>query len=105
MSDDDQKYVTHTSHAWEIEEADDELLLQAAALISPDSETQDTAQRWKNAAAQIIATKTLKIAALQADRDALLQALKNLVADCGGYEAYDRPCLAYDKARAAIANR
>lgn len=33
----------------------------------------------------------------------LLEALEMLVADFGGYPASERPCLAFDKARAAIA--
>jgi len=35
--------------------------------------------------------------------DGLVKALESLIADCGGYEAWQRPCLAYDNAVKALA--
>lgn len=35
--------------------------------------------------------------------EAVLKALNHLVADCAVYEAWQRPCLAYDNACAAVA--
>ena len=57
-------YVTHTTHGFEIEEAEEEHLRHACALITEDC--QDDKQRWRDAAAQIIATKTIRIATLEA---------------------------------------
>jgi len=44
-----------------------------------------------------------EIAALSEQRAELLEALRTLVADFADYPASDRPCHAFDKARAAIA--
>ena len=65
-------YLQHSDYPESIEAAEEELLLHACDLIRPD-EVQDARQRWKNAAAEIIATKNYRYAALLASHKRLAE--------------------------------
>ncbi len=90
------KYLNHGDFPELIEAAEEELLLHAVDLIRPD-EVQDDRQRWKDAAAEIIATKDQRITELERVADEIAEVLLEQIISqgcaCHFLDESLQPCL------------